>query len=525
MLTGRTMPAVVTTESGGPARLLRGIGMVASLAGATAIVAALEAGLNLDNASSVYLLAVAGVAIRWGAVPAVATALGAFLTYNLLFIEPRLTLAVARPDELLTLLLLLFVGIVIGRLAGNQRDREQVAQRREREARAQFAITREIATAHRLPQAMQAVVERMGVEARFRRIWIGLGSTVAQERVTADTTPGEPMPAIGTHAVLRRDRDESAAVWTRIHPTGSARDAVDGLYRVELRTDDGSYGSLWCLRDRAAGNPQVEETRLVAAAADQLAQAVRRERLATRASELEIERRSDELRSALLDSVSHDLRTPLASIRAAAGGLADPAIQPDPEEVRSAARSIDQEAERLNRLVGTLLDMSRIQGGSLAAESDVIPLSELVEPAVSRMRAELAGHAITVDLPPELPAVRADATLLSQALTNLLENAARHALPGAPIAIHASSRPGRGAVALVVEDGGPGVPPDALPHLFERFYRAPNATVAGARRGFGLGLTVVEGLVAAMGGAVRADHSPLGGLAITLELPADPGRS
>jgi two-component system sensor histidine kinase KdpD len=167
--------------------------------------------------------------------------------------------------------------------------------------------------------------------------------------------------------------------------------------------------------------------------------------------------------------------------------------------------------------------MSRIQAGALVAEIDVIPLTELVEPAVSRMRSQLAGHSVTIDLPADLPSVRADATFLSQALSNLLENAARYAPPGAPIAISASSHPERGTVTLIVEDGGPGVPPEALPRLFERFYRAPPSS-AGARRGFGLGLSVVEGLVVAMGGRVRADQSSLGGLAITVELPADPGR-
>ena len=516
---------VATTETDARTGIAAAISILAALAGATALVAALEAGLNLDNASSVYLVAVAVVAIRWGTLPAIITALGGFLVYNLLFVEPRNTFAVTSPEELLNLLLLLFVGVVIGRLAGNQRDRERVAQRREREARAQFAITRELATAPRLPQAMQAVVERIGRETWFRRIWIGLGATVAQERVAADTEPGRPMPAIGTHAVLRRDREEGAAVWTRINPSRGVQEAADGLYRVELRADDESLGSLWVRRDRADGNPQLEETRLLAAAADQIAQALRRDRLATRAADLEIERRSDELRSALLDSVSHDLRTPLASIRAAAGGLADPAVEPDLDAVRSTARTIDEEAERLNRLVGTLLDMSRIQAGSLVAEIDVIPLSELVEPAVARMRSQLADHSVTVDLPPDLPSVRADATLLSQALSNLLENAARHTPPGSLIAIRASSSPDRGAVTLVVEDGGAGVPPEALPHLFERFYRVPRSGPGGARRGFGLGLSVVDGLVVAMGGTVHADQSQLGGLAVSLELPADPGRS
>lgn len=495
--------------------------MVVGLGITTAIVMALETGLHLDNASSLYLVVVVSVAIRWGTVPAIATALAGSLVYNVLFVEPRLTLAVARPEELLTLLLLLFVGVVIGRLAGDQRDRERLAQRREREARAQFAITRELASAHRLPKAMQVVVDRIGVEARMKRTWIGIGATVPQERVAADTSQGNSLPPIGTHFILSRDNEEGAAVWIRIHSPRHAPNAAQGLHRIELRAGDTTYGSLWAQRDDADGVPQVEDTRLMAAAADQLAQAVRRERLAARAADLEIERRSDEFRTALLDSVSHDLRTPLASIRAAAGGLADPAIEADVAQVRSTAQSIDEEAQRLNRLVGTLLDMSRIQAGALVAEIDVIPLSELVDPAVSRMRSQLAGHPVTIDLPADLPSVRGDATLLSQALSNLLENAARHTPPGAPIAIRASDRPELGRVALVVEDGGSGVPAEAMPHLFERFYRAPNSGGAGARRGFGLGLTVVRGMVAAMGGSVRADPSSLGGLAITLELPTE----
>ena len=497
--------------------------VVAGLAITTAIVAALETGLHLGNASSLYLVAVVSVAIRWGTAPAIATALAGSLVYNLLFVEPRFTLAVARPEELVTLLLLLFVGVVIGRLAGEQRDRQRLAQRREREARAQFAITRELASAHRLPQAMQAVVERIGAEARMKRTWIGIGATVPQERVVADTSPGEPLPPIGTHAVLGRDKEEGAAVWIRIHAQSRPPNAARGLHRIELRAGDDTYGSLWAQRDDTAGQPELEETRLMAAAADQLAQAVRRERLATRAADMEIERRSDELRSALLDSVSHDLRTPLASIRAAAGGLADPAVEPDVAQVRATAQSIDDEAQRLNRLVGALLDMSRIQAGALTAEIDVIPLTELIEPAVSRVRPMLEGHPLTVDVPVDIPSVRVDDVLLIQALTNLLDNAARHTPPGAPISISASVRPDHAHVELRIEDGGPGVPSGSMPHLFERFYRAPIASEEGRRRGFGLGLAVVHGLVTAMGGTVSAGQGSLGGLAITLVLPTETG--
>ena len=202
-------PPYVAVPARGPARVnaaivrhIRWLSVVGALAIATAIVYALEDGLALQNASSVYLVAVAGVAIRMGTVPAVVSAVAAFITYNLLVIEPRFTLAVARLDELLALFLLLFVGTVIGRLAGHQRDRELFAKRREREARALFAITRELATAERLPDAMQAIVERINLDARMRRTWIGLGPTHAQQRIAADTAADARLPLQGAHAVL-----------------------------------------------------------------------------------------------------------------------------------------------------------------------------------------------------------------------------------------------------------------------------------------------------------------------------------
>ncbi|MGZ8475167.1 MAG: sensor histidine kinase [Candidatus Limnocylindria bacterium] len=494
--------------------------VMAALAVATALVAVLEYGFQLSNTSSVYLLAVVAVAISRGTLPALATAGIAFVLHNLLFVEPRFTLTVSRPEEWVTLFLLLVVGAVIGQLAGSQRDRERLALRREREARALFAITRELATASRSQDAIGPVLSRLLSETTMGRMWVGLGATVAQERLAGDTEEATALPPLGTHSVLRRDRAEGSAEWTRLHSDTEPWRAVRApsgraLYRVELRAGEQTIGSLWSQRDQSLGDPFLEQTRLLAAAADQIAQAVQRDRLATAAAETEIARRSDQLRSALLDSVSHDLRTPLASIRAAAGSIADASIELPLADRRAAAQLIDVEAERLNRLVGSLLDMSRIQGGVLVPDIEVIPLTELVEP-LARLTSARGGPAVVIDLPDDLPSVKVDATFLAQALTNLLENAARHA-PAGPIAIRARHEGTR--VSLSVEDGGPGVPPESLPRIFERFYRSPEAA-AGARQGFGLGLAVVRGLVEAMGGSARAQRSDLGGLAVTLDLPA-----
>jgi two-component system sensor histidine kinase KdpD len=493
------------------------LAVLVALAIATGLVALIESALGIDNASAVFLLAVSVIALWFGTIPAVATAIGAFLAYNFLFVEPRYTLTVSRAEELLTLVLLLFVGVVISRLAGLQRTREQESSRREREARALFGISRELATAHRLEAALPRVLERLIAEAQLRRAWIGIGPTVLQERTIADTSAGAEQPAAALHFLLQRDREEGAASWTRIRPEGSGhRPARSGaLYRVELRTLDQGIGSLWCDRDPRLGEPELEQTRLIAATADQVAQAVGRERLAAAAADAEVARRSEEVRSALLDSVSHDLRTPLATIRATAGSIADPSIAMTDEERREAARSIDVEAERLNRLVSDLLDMSRIQAGQLVPDLDVYPLADLVEPVIERMRGQLEPHPLTVALPPDLPSIRADATFVAQAVANLLDNATTHAPATAPIGVSAATRDG--VVELTVEDGGPGVPADALNDVFDRFYRGEMRRTS--RRGIGLGLSVVRGLVEAMGGRVRAAASPLGGLAVTLELP------
>ena len=283
-------------------------------------------------------------------------------------------------------------------------------------------------------------------------------------------------------------------------------------YRVRIEANETALGSVWAIRERQLGVPNATETRLLSAAADQIGQTLMQDRLAAESQAVEIARQSDALKSALLQSVSHDLRTPLATIRAAAGTLEADGL--DPAARRESAHAIDREAEYLNRLVTNLLDLSRIEAGVLRAEKDTVELDDVLQRALERLGARFGDRPVEIDL--VAPAVEVDPVLLDEAFTNVVENVLRHTDAAAPLRItaHELDAP---AVRLTVEDGGRGVPKEALDLLFDRFYRAPARYAA--RDGTGIGLTVVRGLVEAMGGSVVARESELGGLAIDMDLP------
>ena len=493
-----------------------------SLIVVSGLVAVLEGPIGVPNASSAYLLAVMVSAMAFGTVAGVLAAVGGFLLYDFLFIQPLYTFTVGDPGEWLNLVLLLVGGIVVGQLAAAQRARAQAAVEREREARALFQVSRALATRSAMTGVLGEIAAIILREADLSRVWIGLTRAAGPERILADTGGSETTPApTASHAVLRRMPGETPAEWVRVHQPGVRRSGAVGLlaHRVVIEAGGRTLGSLWALRDRSAGQPGRPETRLLAASADQIGQALEQDRLAEEARAAEIARQSDALKSALLESVSHDLRTPLATIRAAAGTILDRHLQISDDDRRASADAIDREAEHLNRLVTNLLDLSRIEAGALRADLEPLDLDEVVDPIVERLGDRLAGRTLTMELPRAIPPVLADPVFLDQVVTNLLENAAKYVPAGAAIRLRATA--GDGKVRLTVEDSGPGVPAAALPRLFEKFYRVPSAP-GRSRPGTGVGLAVVRGLTEAMNGRVAARQSELGGLAIDVDLPIAP---
>lgn len=478
--------------------------------------------LRIANASPLYLVAVVGIAVVFGTVAAIAAAIASFVLYDVLFVEPRFALHVDDPQEWLNLLLLLFVGIVIGRLAALQAERADDATRRAGESRALFRISRTLATAASVTDALPIVVEDLLAETRMERIWLAR-SEGGHEVVVADSGRG-PRPSHRIHVSLTRTPGDLPARWVQEHRPQERRgdgrpEPGLGLYRITISVGEGWVGSIWATRTRAEGMPDGEETRILSLAADQVGLAFRRERLVEVANAAEIARQSEALKDALLDSVSHGFRTPLASIRAAAGSLLDPEVAWSDAQRRAAARTIDAEADRLNVLVRNLLDMSRIEAGELRSDLEALDAEGLITPVVERMTRRPGQPPVQIAFGTGLPPIRADANLFDEMLANLLENAARYA-PDAVTRVSVDSCPDA-RVRVRVEDAGPGVPAASLPHLFDKFYRVPRQG-EGPRRGLGIGLGVVKGLAEAMGGEVAASASSLGGLAVDVFLDAAP---
>jgi K+-sensing histidine kinase KdpD len=225
------------------------------------------------------------------------------------------------------------------------------------------------------------------------------------------------------------------------------------------------------------------------------------------------------MRSALLSSVSHDLRTPLATITGAATTLRDEAGALDVSQRSELLDAICEEAERMERLVGNLLDMTRVQSGALQIKREWVPIEEVVGSALTRLEGQLGGRSVVTALPADLPLASVDPVLLEQVFVNLFENAAKHTPPGTPIEVGASAGASGGEVIIEVADRGPGLPPGSEDRLFEKFFRGPRVPTGGA----GLGLAICHGMMRAHGGTITAANREGGGAVFRLRLPIAAG--
>jgi two-component system sensor histidine kinase KdpD len=460
------------------------------------------------NLVMIYLLVVVVAAIYLGRGPSILTAVLGVLLFDFFLVPPYLTLAVADTEYLLTFLGLLFVGLIISDLTARVREQIEAARRRERETSSLYALSRDLAVAADLETETDAVIAHAG-DTFGRDVIILL----------PESKDGGPLRPFGGRPDPALDKEEIAvATWAFQHGQAAGRGtdthAAARLRYLPLRTARETVGVLG-VRSAAEGKYlSPEQRRLLEAFASLAAVAIERVQLAEAASQVQILEVTEKLQTALLNSISHDLRTPLVSITGALTSLLDDRVRLDDEARGVLLETAAEEAGRLNRLVGNLLDMTRLEAGAVRIHREPRDLQDVIGAALHQLGERLSERPVKVDLPAALPLVPLDFVLLVHVLVNLVDNALKYSPLGLPIEIKV--RITESEAQIDVADQGIGIPEEDLPRIFEKFYRVQHPShVAGT----GLGLSISEGLVEVHGGRIWAQNRPGGGAVVTVALP------
>ena len=479
--------------------------LVTAASGISAVLDRYASGANL---AMIFLAAVLISGLAFGLMPALLAAALAIGAYNFFFLEPRFSFVIGHPSDVLTFVIFLAVAGVTGWLTGRVRDQAVLSARRAAAVTALLAASRRLSSSPTIEAAAQALAEQLSA-ATGGKAAVFLPSD--GEIVAATGAPTlEPFSTAAMAAARwaweKRERAGGGTGtlpqvgWT-FHPLIGVR-APSGVAAIETPLGAGS-----------------DEDRLVSALLDQGALALERAELAAATVENEALRRSDRLRSALLNSISHDLRTPLSTVLGAATTLIDYRKTLKNEVQEDLLVSIREEAERLNRYVGDLLDITRLEGGALVTRKTLIDVRDVLGLAADRVQRRLGSRRLTQDFPDQLSMIRADPALLEQSLVNILENAIAYS-PDSSL-IEAAAFEDRGNVVISIEDEGRGIPTAELEHVFEKFRRMEDAS--DRVKGTGLGLTIAKGFIEAMGGRIAA-ASPIHegkGTRVLISLPKD----
>jgi two-component system sensor histidine kinase KdpD len=450
------------------------------------------------------LLAVLMIAASFGRGPALLAALISAVSLNFLFIDPRFTFSIDRFDDAILFMLYFAIAIFTGNLTARIRIQERQARYNAERAAALYALAHETATAMNMDDVLRTAATQIS------RVFDAEVAILLPRHNRLERQPHD----CSTMALDDKEFSVAAWVYERGKPAGRFTETLSqaGAQYHPLRTPTRTVGVIG-IRTRQDERLNFDLEVLLETFISQIALVIEREMLDEAAEQSAMLRESERLYTALLNSISHELRTPIATIKGASGGLLDPVAGADAEARASLARDIQSAADRLNRLVENLLDMSRLESGRLQLKREWCDLGELIGVAVKRMDTCAGSHPIHIDLQPDLPLLKVDFVLIEQVIVNLLDNACSYTPPGAPITITAGVR-GK-AVELAVTDRGEGVPPELLERIFEKFYRLPGTATGGT----GLGLSISRGLVEAHGGTLGAENLPEGGTRFTLRLP------
>jgi two-component system sensor histidine kinase KdpD len=494
--------------------VLAGEGPRLGSAGAYAAALLLVAAANLaaaawgpalgGNLSMLFLVSVLIAAVGLGLGPALAAAVAAAITYNFFFLEPRLTFEIRRPADLLTFLTFFVVALVTGWLAGRARDHTRHVARRNAIIGSLLEASRTLSAANTPDEAAEALAGQLAAASGGAAVVLLPG---ADDLRVAGGPRGLTQLAAASVAAARRAWESGQAA-----ASAGAGAEADWTFQA-LRGLHGRVGVVGLRTAPPAPGSEAEDR--LSALLEQGAAAIERAQLAAAAAENAGLRKADQLRSALLNSISHDFRTPLSTVLGAATTLLAYETQLKPAVRRDLLESIREEGERINRYVGDLLDMSRLEGGALSPRREWTDVRDVLGSAIARVKAQ--GRAIERAFSAEVALVRLDPVLLEQAILNLLENAAAYSPAGSRILVTAVD--GDGEVRVAVEDEGPGIPPEAQAMVFDRFRRLQ--TPSDRTQGLGLGLSIAKGFIEAMGGRIAAISpiGPEGGTRMEISLP------
>jgi two-component system sensor histidine kinase KdpD len=478
---------------------------LALIAAATVLCELLRPFLAPTNMVMFYLLAVVIASVRLGRKPAIASAFLGVLAFDFFFVPPRMTFVVADTQYLLTFLGLFVVGVVISTLVARARERAEVMRAREVQTASLYYLSRDLAASANIDAVLKAVLRNVE-EALNAQVVILLPE-------------GERLDIMATSDGLVLDiKEQAVADWAfrNSHPAGRATDTLvsaDLIY-LPLQTPASVLGVMGVKLESQQDYHSQETRRLLDAFATQAAMAMERIRFSRQAEQAQILQARENLERALLNSISHDLRTPLVSVTGVLYSLKEEGAHLSDGARRELLDSACSEAERLNRFVGNLLDMTRIEAGAIRLNAELCDVQDLVGCAMAATEQRIGNRSVEINVSNDLPLVSMDLVLMTQVLVNLLDNAHKYAPMESTIEISATTDNGK--LSLEISDRGPGIPDHDLKRVFDKFYRIPIPEGAG---GTGLGLSICKGIVEAHGGSISAENRSGGGLRIMILLP------
>ncbi|WP_439408708.1 DUF4118 domain-containing protein [Bradyrhizobium sp. DASA03076] len=488
-----------------PLPYLKALGIVLVGLGAAELI---QPYFGIENVDLVLLTAVVAVAVRYGLWPSLLATVGASLSYNFFFLPPIYTFTITDPTNVAAFFLFMVVAMIVSNVAARVRTQADTAIGRIRTTEQLYAFSRKLAGTATLDDVLWATAYQIALMLKVRVVLL-----LPEDGLLTVKSGYPPEDQL--------DQADLAAAnwaWSNDRSAGRGSDTLPGAKRLFLpmRTGRGPIGVIGIDNDRTGPLLTPDQRRLLDALVDQGALAIERVLLVEDMDRVKRTVESERLRSALLTSISHDLKTPLASVLGAASTMRDLAGALSDTEKRDLLATVIDESERLNRFIANLLDMTKLESGAIVPNTALHDLGEIVGSALRRASKILTAHKVELELAADLPMLELDAVLFEQVLFNLLDNAAKYSSPETTIAIR--SRRERDHVVLEVADEGAGIPPDELESVFDKFYRVQKGD--HVRPGTGLGLAISRGFVEAMRGTISAaNRSDRSGAVLTIRLP------